>query len=179
MPTNRLALSALAVAVAFTASTATIDAAQTTAHPSRAVVALFAPIASGLSKSGVAVLLPGALPKDDLQGLRAELRSANANGYEIELDYAAGCNGATACHLGTISGSRSSGSKLSGKPVRLPIGVTGYYVPGPCGASCSDSSVSFVYRGNLYAFAAKGGSLAYLSQWTSSIARLADLVPQR
>ena len=134
--------------------------------------ALFAPIAAGLHESGVPVLLPGSLPKDDMQGLRAELRSANAGGYEIELDYAADCNGATACHLGTISGARSSGTKPGGKAVHLANGMTGYYLAGGCGASCSDSSITFDRAGNRYVFAAKGASLEYLSQWTASIEAL-------
>jgi hypothetical protein len=130
---------------------------------------LFAPIIKGLEKSKVPVLLPGALSAADLKGLRAELRSAGSDGYAIDLDYAADCNGASACYLGQITGGRSNGSKLHGTPVTLPIAATGYFVEGPCGASCSDSTITFDLHGVRYVFAEKGASLETLKGWTASI----------
>ena len=133
---------------------------------------LFAPIAQGLKQSAVPVLVPGTLPADDLHGLRAELRSAGRDGYTIELDYAADCNGATACYLGRISGERSNGSKPPGSKVALSGGTTGYFVLGPCGASCSDSTMTFDRGGYRYVFAEKGASRDSLAQWASSIVTL-------
>ena len=160
-----------AFAFAFCAGSA-IAAGSDTAFATK----LFAPIASGLQNSAVPVLLPGSLPAADLEGLRAELRSANGNGYAIDLDYAADCNGATACYLGQITGKPSNGSKLSGTPVALSNGTTGYFVLGPCGASCSDSTITFDSNGSRYVFAEKGATLDSLKKWTVSIAPLSHFV---
>lgn len=73
---------------------------------------------------------------------------------------------------GSITGSRSDGSPLTGTPVRLAIDAIARCVRGACGASCSDSTLTFRFGGNRYVFAAKGATLAYLSQWTASIVTL-------
>jgi hypothetical protein len=133
---------------------------------------LFAPIAPGLAKSAIPVLVPGALPAADLEGLRAELLSAGPAGYAIDLDYTPDCHGATACYLGHISGMKSpvDGNALHGTRVPMDyLGTTGFFVLGPCGASCSDSTLTFEVHGFLYVFAEKGASLETLSKWVSSI----------
>lgn len=134
--------------------------------------ALFSPIAGALSKSAVPVLLPGALPAADLKGLLAEVAAAGAQGYTVDLDYARDCHEATACYAGQIRGARSDGSKLKGEPVALSNGATGYFVLGPCAASCSDSTLTFDSAGNRYVFAAKGAAKPYLVQWAASIVPL-------
>jgi hypothetical protein len=136
--------------------------------------ALFAPIAGKLANSAVPVLLPGAMPADDLQGLRAELRSAGENGYSIDLDYAADCNGATACYLGNVSGKPSNGDDPEGKPVTLKSGATAYFFAGPCGASCSDSMLTFDRGSYRYVFAEKGASKDDLLKWAASIVSLSE-----
>ncbi len=139
--------------------------------------AVFLPIAAGLRKSAVPVLLPGRLPADDAHGLRAELRSAGKAGYAIDLDYSADCNGASACYLGAVSGRRSDGSKLPGTATKLANGTTAYYVQGACGASCSNSTMTFDTGGDRYVFAAKGASQAYLEVWTQSLRTLGEIAP--
>lgn len=132
----------------------------------------FAPIFSALEKSAVPVLLPGALPGPDLINATGQLDSAGKNGYSIELALAPDCGGADACHIGQISGKPSDGSDLSGDEVDLPIGVTGYYVQGACGASCSDSTITFDRNDARYVFAEKGASKADLMQLTATIVSL-------
>lgn len=131
---------------------------------------LFGPIAGGLQKSAVTVLLPGNLPPED--GLRAELVSAGAKGYSIDLDFDPDCHQASACYDGSISGAPSPGGTPPGKPVKTSLGVTAYFVLGPCGASCSNSTLTFDYKGNRYVFEEKGGSLDSLSQWVKDVITL-------
>jgi hypothetical protein len=135
----------------------------------------FTPLLAGLSKSGVPVLLPGALPEPDLVNSIATIESADSKGYAIELALAPDCGGATACHIGHVQGMKADGSALSGEKVWLPSGVTAYYVLGPCGASCSDSTITFDRNGDRYEFAEKGASKADLTQFASSIVTPAQL----
>jgi hypothetical protein len=149
-----------------------------TAFPSAAdrafATRLFAPIVPGLAKSVVPVMVPGALPAADLDGLRAELISSGPDGYSIDLDYTPDCHGATACYLGHISGIKSPGDGKALHGTRVPmdyLGTTGFFVQGQCGASCSDSTITFEVYGFLYVFAEKGATLETLSQWVSSMGR--------
>jgi hypothetical protein len=135
----------------------------------------FAPILSSLAKSGVPALLPGKLPGPDLVNATAQLESAGSKGYAIELALAPDCNGATACHIGEVAGSKSDGSTLKGSKVTLPSGVTGYVVLSACGASCSDSSITFDRDGYRYVFSEKAGSKADLVEFASSIVTPAQL----
>ncbi|HTA40724.1 MAG TPA: hypothetical protein VK760_16700 [Candidatus Acidoferrales bacterium] len=135
----------------------------------------FVPLLGSLSKSAVPVLLPGSLPGPDLINAIPQLESADGKGYAIELGLAPDCGGATACHIGHISGMKSDGSALPGEKVSLPIGVTGYYVLGPCGASCSDSTITFDRNGYRYEFAEKGASKGDLREFAATIVTPAQL----
>lgn len=138
----------------------------------------FAPILKPLSKSAIPVLLPGALPGPDLINAIAELQSAGANGYEIDLALAPDCGGATACHIGHISGHRSDGSTIAGEKVSIALGLTGYFVEGPCGASCSDSTITFDRNGYRYVFGEKGASKGDVAELTASLVTPAQLLAQ-
>jgi hypothetical protein len=135
----------------------------------------FEPLLAALSKSAVPVLLPGSLPGPDLIIAIPQLESANGNGYAIELGLAPDCNGATACHIGHLSGKKSDGSPLKGAPVPLPIGETAYFILGPCGASCSDSTLTFDRAGYRYEFSEKGSSKGDLREFASTIVTPAQL----
>jgi hypothetical protein len=149
--------------------------ASPTAREIAAAKHAFVPLLPSLSKSGVPVLLPGSLPGPDLINAIPQLESADANGYSIELGLAPDCYGATACRIGHISGKKSDGSALKGEPVSLPIGVTGYFILGPCGSSCSDSTLTFDRNGYRYAFGEKGASKGDLREFASTIVTPAQL----
>jgi hypothetical protein len=138
----------------------------------------FAPLLARLAKSGVPVLLPGALPGPDLINASAHLDSVGGDGYSIELALAPDCNGATACHIGQISGEKSGGSTPKGEAVVLPLGVTAHFVLGPCGASCSDSTLTFDRNGYRYVFAEKGASKGDLRELASTIVTPAQLASE-
>jgi hypothetical protein len=135
----------------------------------------FVPLLASLSKSAVPVLLPGSLPGPDLINAIPQLESANGNGYAIELGLAPDCGGATACHIGHVAGTKSDGSTIEGERVSLPIGVTGYYVQGSCGASCGDSTITFDRNGYRYEFAEKGASKGDLREFAATIVTPAQL----
>jgi hypothetical protein len=135
----------------------------------------FVPLLARLAKSAVPVLLPGSLPGPDLINAIPQVESANADGYAIELGLAPDCTGATACHIGHISGTKSGGSALKGEKVALPIGVTGYYVNATCGASCGDSTITFDRGGYRYEFAEKGASKGDLREFAATIVTPAQL----
>ena len=62
--------------------------------------------------------------------------SASKHGYFLELDYAKGCQGANACFLASFSGQRGGKPQFKRK-VSLTHGITGYFRPVTCGASCA------------------------------------------
>ena len=163
---------ALAVATLF-AVVVCAAAQAATVHPSAFSRALFAPVVKQLSKSAVPVLLPGGTWSDpSAPPLIAIVHRANAKGYDVELAYTADCNYADACTSGEISGTRIDGRVLTGTALHLPIGATGFFIQGGCGASCAESTITFDLRGYRYVFASKGG-LRELRALTQRIATLA------
>jgi hypothetical protein len=166
--TNRFAATILAVALL-----------GASASPSPAELAAakhaFVPLLPALSKSAVPVLLPGSLPGPDMINAIPELESAGGKGYEIELGLVAGCGGATACHIGHIGGTKAPGAALTGEKISLPIGVTAYYNRGDCGASCSDSTLTFDRDGYRYEFTEKGASKGDLREFANTIVTPAQL----
>ncbi len=99
------------------------------------------------SRTRLAVVLPSRLP-DLGQGrtkLYASLSEATPRGYEIVLGFTPDCSGGTACRIGTI-GARMVAApqvQLEGKAVTLGNGTAGWFAPATCGASCSDSLVTW------------------------------------
>jgi hypothetical protein len=77
--------------------------------------------------------------------LYARIVSADASGYEIELTFDPKCEGAHACHYGTLVGvsqplASEEGHKI---PVMLMGGIHATFVEATCGASCDDSEITW------------------------------------
>jgi hypothetical protein len=102
-------------------------------------------------KSGLAVRLP--------QTLHAHLKlypaaTATKTRYDLELSAARNCGFATACFVASFSGER--GGVPGFKPtVSLTRGITGYFHPFSCGASCGPSIIQWKENGVLYEIANK------------------------
>lgn len=74
--------------------------------------------------------------------------------YDFELAAVEDCGGATACFLASFTG-RKGGRPAFRRRVRLANGITGYYKPLTCGASCSPPLIEWKQRGFLYGISAK------------------------
>ncbi len=78
----------------------------------------------------------------------------NKNGYDINLGFAPNCGGATVCKLGSISAKRSTQTFSPGdsfaKKIPLTKGITGFFNPMRCGASCSAPYIEWTYKGVRY-----------------------------
>ncbi|MEA2458017.1 MAG: hypothetical protein QOC95_989 [Thermoleophilaceae bacterium] len=104
-------------------------------------------------KSGVAVRLPSTL-HSYVKRTYAE-GSASHGRYDLELGAAKGCGGATACFIASFSGVRG-GTPAFKRKVSLARGITGYFKPVTCGASCSPAFVQWRQGGVLYEIEFKG-----------------------
>jgi hypothetical protein len=107
------------------------------------------------AKSGLAVRLPSSIhvfvdPKKTYAN-----RSSTKKSYFLHLDAAKNCNGANVCFLASFSGTRG-GTPAFKKTVALTHGITGYFKPITCGASCSPASIQWKENGVLYEIENKG-----------------------
>jgi hypothetical protein len=134
----------------------------------------FGPLLPKLAKSSVPVLLPASLPGPDLINAIPQIQFADNKGYDIELGLVADCNG-VACHIGSISGMPVNRLAITGEKITIPLGVTAYFVKGDCGASCSDSTITFDLHGYRYQFAEKGASKGSMREFVNTIVTPAQL----
>jgi hypothetical protein len=104
-------------------------------------------------KSGLDVLLPDTVKSYAKRNYPTG--SATRKRYDLVLGAGPECNGANVCLVAFFSGER--GGKPSYKrTVQLTGGVTGYFKPLTCGASCSPPLVQWVQDGALYEIQFKG-----------------------
>ena len=158
--------------------------------------ALFQSVRSSLERGQIPLRLPtyipnqGALPTEPgytPPPVYAVLdETSNDQGYAIILGYTPDCTGGNACRLGTVAGklkpSRSieeefaefrhwSGEHHSEEPmspVRLSNGISGWFIPWVCGATCSDAQIvwdEYAYR---YSVGIKVGDRASLERMANS-----------
>jgi hypothetical protein len=115
-------------------------------------------IPKATAKSGLPVLLPSSLTVDGYSPKRVVgSGSATRKGYDLELGVGKNCNGANACFVAAFFGTR--GAKPSYKrTVSLTRGITGYFKPLTCGASCAPAIVQWQQHGALYEIQFKGAS---------------------
>jgi hypothetical protein len=97
-------------------------------------------------KSGLAVRLPSTL--------YAHLKlypaaTATKTRYDLELSAARNCHFATACFVASFSGVRGGVPDFK-RTVSLTRGITGYFHPFSCGASCGPSIIQWKENGVLY-----------------------------
>jgi hypothetical protein len=107
------------------------------------------------AKSGLAVRLPDKIhvflnPKKTFADATATKKS-----YFLELDAAKSCHGANACFLAGFSAVRG-GKPAYKKTVSLTRGITGYFKPVTCGASCSPATIQWKQGKVLYEIQNKG-----------------------
>ncbi len=97
------------------------------------------------------------------------LFTAEADQYEISLDFGPDCRGAGACHYGIVAGKRVTGNEPEdtrtivfeedrAQKVTLANGIEGYFVEALCGASCDDARVFWVYNGFQHVIGMKAGA---------------------
>ncbi|HEX8104242.1 MAG TPA: hypothetical protein VF533_16615 [Solirubrobacteraceae bacterium] len=106
------------------------------------------------SKTDVPILLPSRYisERKKLYGSGG----ATDDGYAFGLAYIKGCGGANACDAASFYAIRGEDPYYK-RTVRLTGGVTGYYKPLTCGASCADPEIQWIDDGVLYGISASAG----------------------
>jgi hypothetical protein len=107
------------------------------------------------AKSGLAVRLPGKIHVFVNPSKTFADGSATKKSYFLELDAARACHEANACFLASFSGQRG-GRPAFKKTVSLTRGITGYFKPVTCGASCSPAFIQWKEGKVLYEIENKG-----------------------
>ncbi|MDP5018787.1 MAG: hypothetical protein NWQ43_16050 [Dolichospermum sp.] len=134
---------------------------------------VFKPILSKLKqKTQIKILLPQYIGELDGENpLYAIIETATKNKYEILLGFSPDCSGGTACRLGIITGETITPKmpRLTGKPVLLAQGITGYFVDFRCGANCSDATLTWKYQGVQYTIGLKAGDRNSLIKMAKSV----------
>ena len=128
-------------------------------------------VIESMALTGVPYMLPTSFPTEDSSlKVYPYFNFRDAEIYEISLDYAPDCYGASACHYGVILGKQADGPiptgtvnypymPEQGRQVSLAKGLTGYFMEANCGASCGDASVYWLYDGYEYMVGLKAGSM--------------------
>jgi hypothetical protein len=106
-------------------------------------------------KSGLAVRLPSKIHVFVKPSKTFADGSSTKKSYFLELDAAKSCHGANACFLASFSGTRG-GTPAFKRTVSLRGGITGYFKPVTCGASCSPAFIQWKEGGVLYEIENKG-----------------------
>jgi hypothetical protein len=106
-------------------------------------------------KSGLAVRLPSTIHVFVKPSKTFADSSATKKSYFLELDAAKSCHGANACFLASFSGTRG-GKPAFKRTVSLTHGITGYFRPVSCGASCAPAFIQWKENGVLYEIENKG-----------------------
>jgi hypothetical protein len=114
--------------------------------------------AKAKQKSGLRVLLPAKLDVTGIKPSRIHgYGSSTRNSYALGLGVGRGCNGSNACFVAAFLAERG-GSVAYRRKVSLIRGITGYFKPVTCGASCSPAAVQWMQRGVLYEIQFKGAT---------------------
>jgi hypothetical protein len=118
---------------------------------------------------GSRFMLPPEFPAvEGLPAVVPMVLSVDGENYDISLDYGAECQGAGACHYGSLSGKKITGDQPEStanfvydaegaQQVSLSNGIEGFFIEGQCGASCDDSRLFWIYDGFQFMLGLKGG----------------------
>ncbi|WP_371717791.1 hypothetical protein [Anabaena sp. UHCC 0204] len=123
-------------------------------------------------KTQIKILLPKYIPESDGENpLYTIIETATKNKYEILLGFSPDCNGGSACRFSIITGEAITRAtpRLTGKPVFLAKGVTGYFVDFRCGANCSDATLTWRQGGVQYRIGLKAGLYNSLIKMATSV----------
>jgi hypothetical protein len=119
---------------------------------------------------GEPLMLPPDFPVEEgLPLVQPYVITAEPGEYEISLDFGPECQGAGACHYGSLAGKKVDSDVPVGtrnipfeaeraQEVTLELGIQGYFVDYVCGANCSDALVFWIYDGYQYILGIKAGS---------------------
>ncbi|MBN1487299.1 MAG: hypothetical protein JW981_06615 [Anaerolineae bacterium] len=122
--------------------------------------------------SEVPPMLPPEFPvAENLPAIYPYIFTMATGEYELSLDYGEDCQGAGACHYGSMSGKQTTSTEPVGtstipfditeaRTVTLDNGITGYFSEAVCMANCSDATVYWIYNGYQYMIGLKGGTEA-------------------
>ncbi|MFS0518067.1 hypothetical protein ACEYW6_25590 [Nostoc sp. UIC 10607] len=122
-------------------------------------------------KTQIKILLPKFIPESDGENpIYAIIEAATQKKYEILLGFSPDCTGGTACRLGIVSAEAVTRKtpRLTGKPVSLAKGITGYFVDFTCGANCSDATLTWRQQGVQYIVGLKAGNRTSLVKMANS-----------
>src|SRR5205823_5800857 len=101
--------------------------------------------------------------------LFGSIATVKPNSYYIGLDFSPDCNGANACHYGSLAGELAASlDPISGQKVSLSGGLTGYFTDAGCGASCSESTLSWEQGGVRYTVGVKAAKVETLVKIANS-----------
>ncbi|WP_017663571.1 hypothetical protein [Baaleninema simplex] len=108
----------------------------------------------------IPILLPREVPLPDDPPIYA-IADAEADRYEIELAFDPNCRGASACFYGMFAAKRTDSDyygvgETFAETVELANGVTGYFNPMMCGASCAPPVMEWAIDGVRYRMSLKG-----------------------
>lgn len=123
------------------------------------------------AKTDVPLRLPRYLAtENETSPLYANVASASPSKYEIELGFTPDCSGGNVCHYGQVAGRRIKAGEghARGKSIRLATGIIGYFVDATCGATCSDSTLTWDENGYRYTVALKAEKLETLKKVAES-----------
>lgn len=147
--TTALAAAATAFALPATAAlpAASASAAIRTIAPARA----FARDVKAIKRhTKIAVLLPASVAIDGPRDRGIESKwTSNRTHWELSLGIGPRCGGANACFVGFFSATRGERPAFR-RTVRLRGGVTGWFKPTTCGASCSPPEIQWLDGEVLY-----------------------------
>lgn len=109
-------------------------------------------IATAARESRIPVRIPKTLRLDYDKGIYAS-GGGNRTSFFVSIGTTRRCGG-NACFLGTIGGKKGATPAFK-RTVQLRDGVTGYFKPLSCGASCSPPQIQWIQGGVLYDIQAK------------------------
>ncbi|WP_138504376.1 hypothetical protein [Nostoc sp. PA-18-2419] len=122
-------------------------------------------------KTQIKILLPKFIPESNGENpIYAIIETASPKKYDILIGFSPDCNGGTACRLGVLSAEAVTRKtpRLTGKPVSLAKGITGYFVDFSCGANCSDATLTWRQQGVQYTVGLKAGDRTSLMKMANS-----------
>lgn len=118
------------------------------------------------------VMLPPDFPVGEgLPAVQPYVYTAEPDEYEISLDFGPECQGAGACHYGSLAGKAVLSNEpvstqnfefdaARAQPVMLDKGIEGYFIESVCGANCDDAKVFWIYDGVQYMVGIKAAQQA-------------------
>lgn len=142
-----LLLALVAAAPAVAARTYRIDVPRTLAKQ----------VTAAKKRTTIPVLLPSRFIAERSKLHGAGGRQTTQTDYRLTLAATRDCGGANACTVASFTAT-TEGERTNEVEVDLAHGVTGFFAPERCGASCSDPSIEWIQDGVLYEIQAAAGT---------------------